>query len=366
MLGPLLTFVDRTYVLHEERKLIYFGGIDYHRMSNNPQILQSLTHAAYEYGLNSTGSRTTIGNHPIYVDLEATAADFFQTEAAAVFGSGYLSNLIFLQAASEKHDIFFIDEISHSSIVDAIKQFNKQMIFFRHLDTDNLERQMIKHLKPGNTPIISTDGVFAARGEIPPLSDYAQIAAKYDAKILIDDAHAMAVIGHTGKGSWEHAGIDRQIVYQTGTLSKGFGVYGGVIPENYDIIGKIQKTSNAFIGSTGLPLPVAAAAIKSIRYLQKNPQLIRKLQTCSLALKKKFRQLGFDLPLFPSPIISITFNDEKKNKILHEILLENGIHPPFTNYPGAPLGGHFRFAISSVHKDSQIDLLYETIKSSVN
>jgi 7-keto-8-aminopelargonate synthetase-like enzyme len=335
-------------------------------MSNNPLILQSLTDAAYEYGLNCTGSRTTIGNHPIYIELEAAVANFFQTEAAAVFGSGYLSNIIFLQAASKDHDIFFLDEISHSSIVDAVKQSDKQMIYFRHMDADNLEKKMRKHLKPGNMPIITTDGVFAARGEIPPLSDYAQIAAKYDAKILIDDAHAMAVVGHTGKGSWEHSGIDRHIVYQTGTLSKGFGVYGGVIPENYDIIGKIQKDSNAFIGSTGLPLPVAAAAIKSIEYLQKNPQLIRGLQTCSLALKKKLRRLGFDLPLFPSPIISITFNDEKKNKILHEILLENGIYPPFTNYPGAPPGGHFRFAISSVHKDSQIDLLYETIKSSVN
>ena len=365
-MGSLLKFVDRTYVLHEERKLIYFGGIDYHRMSNNPLILQALTEAAYEYGLNCTGSRTTTGNHPIYIELEAAAANFFQTEAAAVFGGGYLSNIIFLQAASKDDDIFFLDEISHSSIVDAVKQSGKQMIYFKHMDADNLEKKMRKHLKPGNKPIITTDGVFAARGEIPPLSDYAQIAAKYDAKILIDDAHAMAVVGHTGKGSWEHAGIDRHLVYQTGTLSKGFGVYGGVIPENYDIIGKIQKGSNAFIGSTGLPLPIAAAAIKSIEYLQKNPQLVRGLQTCSLALKKKLRRIGFDLPLFPSPIISITFNDEKKNKILHEILLENGIYPPFTNYPGAPPGGHFRFAISSVHKDSQIDLLYETIKSSVN
>jgi 8-amino-7-oxononanoate synthase len=365
-LGPLLKFVDRTYVLHEERKLIYFGGIDYHRMSNNPLILQSLIDAADEYGLNCSGSRTTIGNHPIYIELEAAAANFFQTEAAAVFGSGYLSNIIFLQAASKYHDIFFLDEISHSSIVDAVKQSGNPMIYFRHMDADNLEKKMRNHLKPGNMPLITTDGVFAARGDIPPLSDYAQIAAKYDAKILTDDAHAMAVVGPTGKGSWEHAGIDRHIVYQTGTLSKGFGVYGGVIPENYDIIDKIQKGSNAFIGSTGLPLPVAAAAIKSIEYLQQNLQLIRGLQTCSLALKEKLGRLGFDLPLFPSPIISITFNDEKKNKMLHKILLENGIYPPFTNYPGAPPGGHFRFAISSVHEDSQIDLLYEAIKSSVN
>jgi len=365
MLGPQLKFVDRTFVLFEGKKYLYFGGIDYHRMSNHSEIIQTLADAAKEYGLNSTGSRTTTGNHPIYIELEQKVAEFFATEDAAIFGGGYLANIILLQGLSGKHNLFIADEVSHSSIVDAAKMFNAEMIFFKHTDANDLEQKMRDHVKPHHQPLILTDGVFAARGEIPPLADYAKIVATYDAKILIDDAHAMAVVGKTGKGSWEDEGISRDCFYQTGTLSKGFGIYGGIIPANKKLIASIQQKSAAFIGSTGLPLPVAAAAINSIEYIQKNNHLITDLQLRSIKLKQKFIQLGFDLPQSPSPIISITFYDEKKNDRLYQLLLTNGIYPPFINYPGAPRGGHFRFALSSFHSDAQIHSLYNVVKSSL-
>ncbi len=212
--------------------------------------------------------------------------------------------------------------------------------------------------------MILTDGVFPARGEIPPLDQYVEIARRYGTKILVDDAHALAVVGEKGMGSWEEKGIDREFIYQTGTLSKGFGVFGGIIPGDMSLISAIREKSPAFIGATGMPLPIAAAAIKSFEYLKANRQRIAALRRRSLELKKKFRSLGFDLPQSPAPIFSITFNDESKNRKLYRILLENGIFPPFINYPGAPAGGHFRFIITSVTTDEQINLLLDTIKSS--
>jgi 8-amino-7-oxononanoate synthase len=365
MLGPVLTFVDRDYVIYEGKKLLYFGGIDYHRMSNNPMIIRTLSEAALEYGLSSTGSRTTTGNHPLYLELEKKIAEFFETEAAAVFASGYLSNIILLQAIAQNHNIFFIDQISHSSILDAAKQFDKEIIFYEHLDAQHLKEQLKKHLKAGSKPLIMTDGVFPARGEISPLDEYAEVIQKYDAKILIDDAHALAVIGATGKGSWEERGIGRDVFYQTGTLSKGFGVFGGIIPAENDLIQKIQQNSLAFIGSTGLALPLASAAIQSIAYFLINRHIIGELQNRSLFLKEKFRQIGFDIPKSPAPIVSITYYDKQKNKKLSQLLIANGIYPPFINYPGAPPGGHFRFAITSNHTDEQVNILYETVKSSL-
>ena len=365
MLGPVLKFIDRDYIIYEGKKLLYFGGTDYHRMSNNPRIIDALSKAAVEYGLSCTGSRTTTGNHPLYLELEQKIAEFFETEAAVVFASGYLSNIILLQIIVENFDIFLLDKISHSSIVDAARQVDKQIIYFEHLDSQSLKEKLKKHLKAGGKPLIMTDGIFPARGEIAPLNEYAEIVQNYDGRILIDDAHAMAVVGKTGKGSWEYENLDRETFYQTGTLSKGFGIFGGIIPGNDDLIRKIQENSLAFIGSTGLALPLVAAAIESISYLTSHRNIIQELLNRTLQLKEKFRQLGFDIPHSPAPIISITFYDEKKNKNLFDILIEKEIYPPFINYPGSPPGGHFRFALTSNHTAKQIDLLFETIRSSI-
>ncbi|GAB4374573.1 MAG: glycine C-acetyltransferase [Calditrichia bacterium] len=365
MLGPPLKFVERNYVIYEDKKLLYFGGIDYHRLSNHPEVLHIVSMAASEYGLNPTGSRTTTGNHPLYLQLEKKISEFFQSEGAVVFASGYLANMILLQAVAEKFDIFFLDKISHSSIVDAVRQFDKKTVYFKHLDTHSLEMQLKKHMKKILRALIVTDGVFAARGEIPPLDEYLQVMNNYSAKLLVDDAHAMAVVGATGKGSWEVCGIDRSRVYQTGTLSKGFGIAGGIIPAETEVVEAIRQKSMAFVGSTGLALPLAAAAIYSIDYLLSKRDLITSLQERSIDLKNRMRKLGFDIPLSPAPIVSITFYDEAKNKRLFRRLIEKGIYPPFINYPGAPPGGHFRFAISSHHSEADIERLYEAVESSV-
>jgi 8-amino-7-oxononanoate synthase len=364
MLGSPLRFVDRDYVVFEGKKLLYLGGIDYHRLSSDPDILKALAEAALEYGISPTGSRTTVGNHFLYVELERKIAEFFETEASALLSGGYLANTVLLQAVAEEYDIFFVDESSHSSLVDAARLFGKEMVYFDHLEPQSLEENLRRLLRGNSKPLILTDGVFPARGEIPPLDQYVEIARQYGAKILIDDAHALAVVGERGLGSWEEKGIDRGFVYQTGTLSKGFGVFGGVIPGELRLISQIREKSMAFIGATGMPIPLAAAAIKSIEYLSANRNKIADLRRRSLELKRKFRSLGFDLPPSPAPIFSITFRDEEQNRRLYRILLDKGIFPPFINYPGAPAGGHFRFIITSRTTDEQIGLLLEAVISS--
>lgn len=366
MLGPPLKYIDRDYITHRDQKLLFFGGTDYHRMSRHPKVLKAMSDAALEYGLSCSGSRITTGNHPVYLELEQKIAEFFGTESTVVFGSGYLANIILLQAIEEDFDSFVLDEMSHSSLVDAAKIFKKNIVYFRHNDPAHLAEQLRVNSNRRAKVLVMTDGVFAARGELPPLKEYAELARKYHAKILTDDAHGMATIGENGKGSWEEFGIDRGLIFQTGTLSKAFGVYGGVITGNERLISKIHQKSLAFIGSTGLPLPLAAAAIQSVSYLHSNAHIIQDLQQKSMDLKQKFVSLGFDLPQSPTPIISITNYDEQKNKYLYQLLMEKGIYPPFINYPGGPHGGHFRFAISSHHTSEQINLLFEAVKSSLD
>ncbi len=363
MVGPHIEFVDREHVLFNNQKLLYFAGTDYHSLSKHPSILKATAEAVAKYGISPTGSRATTGNHPVYKLLEQKIADFFDTESALLCPSGYLSNLILLQSIKDDYDLFLIDEQTHSSLVDAAKNLNKKMIYFKHLDPQNLQEKLQKNLQKYKKPLIMTDGVFPSRGEIPPLKEYSTIVKEYDGKLLIDDAHAVGVLGKNGKGSPENAKTEPEHFYQTGTLSKAFGTFGGFIPGSNTIVQTMQNNSNAFIGSTGIPLPVAVAAVESISYIHSNLNLITQLQNTSMHLKSKLCELGFDIPLFPTPIFSITLNSSDKNDQLYHLLLKSGIYPPYINYPGSPPGGHFRFTISSYHTKDRIEYLFQTLKS---
>lgn len=365
MLGPEVAFVDRDYIIFEGRKYLYFGGTDYHRLSTNPTIIHEVARASAEYGISATGSRTTTGNHRLYGELEQCIAGFFKTESAIVFSNGYLSNTIMLEGIQDKIDRIFIDEDAHSSLLMAVRLSGKPFYSFNHTDVDDLESKIKNELKPKEIPIVATDGVFAAKGEIPPLKEYEKLIEKYNGKLLLDDAHAMATVGPTGKGSWEYENVKRKNIHQTGTLSKGFGVFGGVITDSKDSIEKIKAHSSAFCGSTSIPLPIVSAAKISLSILLEKPRLISKLQQRALTFKRKLQKVGFELPVSPSPIISVTHFDEKKNKVLEKRLLENYIYSPFMDYPGSPKGGHFRFALTSNHTDEQIQLLYNIIVSTV-
>jgi 7-keto-8-aminopelargonate synthetase-like enzyme len=365
MLGSEIEFTNRDYIQYKGENYLYLAGIDYHRMTKNPLIIQSMCESAQELGINPTGSRSTTGNHSIYLKLEKKVAEFFGTESSVILPSGYLANTVLLQAIADDFDYFFVDEKAHSSLIDAVALSGVEPIVFNHLDDKDLESKIVHYLSADEKPLVLTDGVYPANGEIPPLDRYGEIIKKYNGKILIDDAHAMAVIGDTGKGSWECRGVDRDLIYQTGTLSKGFGVFGGVIVGSEELINSIHNKSRAFVGSTDLALPLAAAAITSITNLIENRDIITNLQKKALMMKEKFRELGFNMPNNYTPIFSITYHDEAKNKRLYNLLLQNKIFPPFINYPGAPAGGHFRFIITSETTDEQMELLYKTIESSL-
>jgi 7-keto-8-aminopelargonate synthetase-like enzyme len=368
MLGPEVTFVDRDYMLVDGKRLLYLGGTDYHRLSRHPLTISAVVGAVRELGIGPTGSRVTSGNHLVYAQLEEKIASFFESESAVVFPTGYLSNTILLQRISGDFNLYLIDDKAHPSIVDAANMVSGQtgakVVCFEHVNSQHLEDQLKKHLVKGGKPLVMTDGVFPLDGNIPPLSDYATVLEPYGGKMLIDDAHAVAVLGETGKGSWEETGIAREMVYQTGTLSKGFGAYGGMIAGPRSLIEGIYDKSTAFIGCTGLALPLAAAGIFTVSYLTTNREKINYLQQNTIALKQKFRSIGFEMPETVVPVFGITFGDTTKNQRLKKMLIENEIYPSFINYPGGSVGGQFRFIITSSTTDEQMSLLFDTIKYS--
>ena len=364
-LGPELRFHDRTRVLYEGTSYLFFGGNDYHRLASHPDVLRAARETAEADGLSAAGSRITTGNHPLFAELERRVVAFLGAGEAALCPSGYLSNAVALEAVTGEFQRVFIDGGAHSSLAAAAARCPREaVVSFRHADPEELVREVKGRLRPGERPLVLTDGVVPVSGELPPLGAYWEAVRGLGGALVVDDAHGIGVVGPSGKGSPEEAGLPAESFIQTGTFSKALGAFGGLVAGPAGLAGKILEKSQTFVGATPLPPPLAAAALCAIGVLQGNPRLIAGLRARMLRVRERVRALGFQVPSSPAPILSITHHDAGKNLRLRSLLLERGIYPPFIHYPGSPPGGHFRFTISSAHADEDVQLLLDTIGSS--
>jgi 7-keto-8-aminopelargonate synthetase-like enzyme len=365
MLGPALTFVGQTGVLFDGRELTFFGGNDYHRLSRHPEVLTALMEGAQRYGLNPSGSRVTTGNHPLYLQLEAQIAAFLGTEAATLLPAGYMSNAALLATTVEEFTVLLLDEKAHPSLREAATQSGRRTVVFRNADPDDLAARCAETLQPADRPLLLTDGVAANTGDLAPLAAYLHILEPWNGHVHVDDCHGLGVLGATGKGSWEAAGLTRERLYQAGTLSKAFGSFGGLVVGSEALIRNLRSRSMGFVGSTPMPLPVAAAASRAIELLASAPETVPQLAERVHTFKQFLRSQGFRAAEGASPICSVTFFDEARNQTLFQLLLDNGIYPSFINYPGCPPGGHFRFTLSGAHTEEQLHRLRTAIETSV-
>lgn len=361
-LGPPLQFIGRLRVYHEGRKLLFFGGNDYHRLSQNPDVHRALMVTLDEQGLSLSGSRMTTANHVLYGELEEAIARFFASEAALLTPTGYAANTVLFQGLADEFDCIFLDERAHGSLTDASLCAGFQPVFYKTCDLDDLRQKLKERLKGKERPLIATDSIFASIGDTPPLEGLVAIAKEHDGMLILDDAHAVGVVGDNGKGSWSEWHLDREAIIQVGTLSKAFGTYGGFIIGSHGLVEKVRSSSRAFIGATPIPIPIAAAAKKAIEVLDRDADRILRLRDYALNAKKLLRSYG--LPQFdsPSPILSVTLGDADLNHKFGDHLRDWGIFPSFIDYPGSPPGGHFRFTLSSAHSSMDIEALMESIR----
>ena len=356
--------VARTYVRWRGRKLAYFAGCDYFRLSSHPKVLAALAAGMKKYGLNVAASRLTTGNHVLYRHLEERLSDFFGAPSALLVSSGYATNFAVAQALAGSFSHALIDEESHPSLCDAAQFLECPVLKFKHLDPKDLERTA-RRCGPESKPIVLTDGLFARNGAVAPLAEYLRVLPA-DAEMLVDDAHGAGIIGGTGKGTLEHAGVARRRILQTVTLSKAFGVYGGAILGGKALRRSILENSHLFAGSTPLPLPLVCAALEAVARLKTDRTFMRRLKRNVTSLKNSLRRAGIFLPEVPGPIISMRNQRKSQRSRLTRELLHAGIFPPFIKYPGGPAEGYFRFVLCSEHTRPQLEGLAEVLKRCVN
>jgi 7-keto-8-aminopelargonate synthetase-like enzyme len=330
-------------------------------MASDPRVLSALASGLKKYGLNVAASRLTTGNHVLYQKLETALREFFGAEAALVVGTGYLTNLIVCQALSGRFSHALIDEKSHPSLSDATRFLDCPVLTFKHADPSDLARR-VERCGPGARLLLMTDGMFSNDGSAAPLDEYRRVLPR-DAVLLVDDAHGGGVLGKTGKGTLEQTGISRARVIQTGTLSKAFGAYGGVILCDADFRQSILDRSGLFIGHTPLPLPLACAALRSVKILRSNRSLLKRLRANANYVKSGLAGTRFAPAPAPGPIIPIVPRTRAERERINRALLEAGIFPSLIRYPNSTSTGYFRFVISSEHTKTQLTALTDVLRS---
>jgi 7-keto-8-aminopelargonate synthetase-like enzyme len=360
-MSPPDTFqqINRTFVLWKGRAYSYFGGCDYFRLASHRRVTLALRRGVRKYGLNVAASRLTTGNHALYEQLEAALADFFGTPAAILVPSGYAACAIAAQGLQGGFSRVLMDEKAHSSLREAGRQFRGPVETFPHRDAAGLARLLARG-GGRDKPIVLTDGLFAHSGETAPLAQYLQCLPARG-MILVDDAHGAGILGEKGRGTPEYAGVSRERIVQTISLSKAFGVFGGAILGARALREQIMRTSSMFAGSTPLPPPLAAAALEALEMVRSQPRLRWRLERNVQQVKSALREQGFPVSAAPTPILAFHPATPAEAGVLRERLLSRKIFPCFIEYPGGPETGYFRFAISSEHTREQLNNLLKAL-----
>ncbi len=339
------------------RSLVSFCCNDYLGLSQHPAVKQAAIAAVERYGAGAGASRLVTGNHPLHAALESALAGVKGTEAAVVFGSGYLTNIGVVPTLVGDGDLVLADGLVHACLNAGAQLARAETRAFRHNDVDHC-RDLLRGMRAGHPRcLILTEGVFSMDGDRAPLAALASLALEYDAWLLVDDAHGFGVLGG-GRGSAFEAGAAARIPLHMGTLSKAAGAYGGYLCASRPVVDLIKTRARSFIYTTGLPPAVVASGLKSVELIADDPAL------CAQPLAKARRftaRLG--LPEAASAIVPLVIGDPARALAASEALAERGFLVTAIRPPTVPENtSRLRFTFSAAHTDAAVDALAAAVR----
>jgi len=343
------------------RQVDYYCGTSYYSLHGDPRVIDAACDAIRRYGL---GPATGLSTPPLLEVVERASA-FFGTQSATYLVSGYLADMLLVQALSDDYDVVFVDERSHYSVFDGLTSSERIVVRFRHKDANDLSVKLADNVKAGQIPLVLSDGIFPTTGAIAPLRDYVEALGPFDDALLcVDDAHAIGVIGEEGKGTFEYLGLRGPNLYFVGTLSKAVGGVGGIVPGSHGLMEKIKRHSWVPIGASPPSAAAAAAAAMGLRILSEHPEMRKRLWSNVARVRGGLRGLGIDVEPSPVPIVSIRSTPGVDVKHLQQELYNRDILVACYDargYSDAPDVESVRIAVFSTHTESQIDRLLESI-----
>lgn len=343
------------------RETLMFGSNNYLGLTTHPEVRRAAAEAALEYGTSMTGSRLLNGSTPLHEALEEELADFVGKQSALVFATGYQANVGALSGIVGKGCIAFVDRFCHASIHDALRVARGEGRVFRHNDAQDLERAL-SEAPTGGGRMIVVDGVYSMEGDVANLQEIAQVAERHRARLYVDDAHGLGVLGREGRGTVDAFGLTERVDLIMGTFSKSLASIGGFVAGEACVVDYIRHFGRAILFSASLAPPNAAAARKALEILRREPERAQRVRENGRRLREGLARCGFDVGRSQSPIVPVTIGSELNTLLFWRDLLQIGVFVNPVLYPAVPREkGVLRTSTMATHTERQIDEAVEKI-----
>lgn len=345
------------------KSLVQLSSNNYLGLANHPRLKQAAIEAVEQFGAGTGSVRTIAGTFEMHEAFERELAEFKHTEAALVFQSGFATNLGVLSALLGPEDVVISDALNHASIIDGIRLTKAARRIYKHVDLADLEAAL-KETQDYRTRLIVTDGVFSMDGNIAPLPEIVELAEKYDAAVMVDDAHASGVLGQNGRGTVNHFGLDGRVALQVGTLSKAIGVLGGYVACSNDIRDFLIQKGRPFLFSTSHPPAVVAANREAIRVMKEEEELFDKLWANTEFFKSGLRDLGFDIGHATTPITPVMLGEETLAHTFSDKLKDHGVFAQSIAFPTVEKGkARIRTIVTAEHTRDDLERALAAFKA---
>jgi 8-amino-7-oxononanoate synthase len=343
------------------KRMIMVGSNNYLGLTNHPKVKEAAIEAIKKYGTGCAGSRFLNGTLDIHVKLEEKLARFMRKEAALVFSTGFQVNLGVISSLAGKDDVVLIDKMDHASIIDGCRLSFAEIKKFKHNDLDDLERLLKEYEDKGK--MIVVDGVFSMEGDIAKLPEIVALTKKYNARLMVDDAHGIGVLGKTGRGTVEHYGLEGDVDLIMGTYSKSLASIGGFIAGDEDVIHYIKHHARSLIFSASPPPASVAAVSAALDIIENEPERRERLWSNTHKMLKGFRDLGFQVGPSETPIIPVIVGEDEKAFQMAMMLQEEGVFANVAVTPAVPNGrALIRTSYMATHTEEHLDIVLSAFK----
>jgi len=336
------------------KRVIMLGSNNYLGLTRHPRVVQATRDAVERYGTSMTGSRLLNGTTKLHERLEELLAWFFETEACVTFTTGYQANLGAISALANRRVAVVLDKADHASIYDGCKLSDGEMFRFLHNDVDQLE-QILAKVTQDKAAMVVVDGVYSMGGDIAPLPKIIEVAHRYEARVIVDDAHAVGVLGRGGRGTGHHFGLEKEVDLIVGTFSKSLASIGGFVAGEADVVDWIKHFARPSLFSASLPPASVVAATTALEVLIDEPELVERVNENGRLLRDGLRDAGFDVGNSETPIVPILVGDEVRMVSFWKELLANGVYTNASIVPAVPRGAAIlRTSAMATHTPEQL------------
>ena len=346
----------------DQQSFINFGANDYLGLAADDQICAAAITAIQTEGWGSGASPLVTGHGHSHAELEKKLAEFEQTEAALIFPSGFAANVGTITALASKGDMIFSDEKNHASIIDGARLSGARVRVYPHLDVDYLEN-LLSQAQPFRRRLIVTDSLFSMDGDLAPLAELAALAEKYDAMLMVDEAHATGVFGEQGRGVCEHLQVEDRVPVRVGTFSKALGGHGGFVVGSQALIDWLANRARSYVFSTAAPMAGSAAMIQALEIVKAQPHRRQELLERSKQLRQSLKQQGWNTGTSESQIIPVYIGQPEPTMKATQYLKEQGLFVPCIRPPSVPEGESLlRISLSFAHTPAMLEQLIEAMR----